>query len=181
MDSALHILSVCQCPVIRNMVIERHNIANRMILKVVSEGSYGSSLMHMDVGSRNHLGQHNVYINEQAYNRVIPPYIFGFSIPDRARCKCSRLDAILVTPCLTNPSRCASPSHRVVCSMRGNEEARSSATPARQLHKLNIHNRHAKPGAQLEASQQQHSELCKQLQGAETTLHTILLVVGGTN
>eukprot|EP00983_Pelagomonas_calceolata_P073237 1152055-Pelagomonas_calceolata.AAC.2 len=37
-----------------------------------------------------------------------------------------------------------------------------------------------RPGAQLEASQQQCNELCQQLQGAETTLHTILLGVGGT-
>eukprot|EP00983_Pelagomonas_calceolata_P082976 1156055-Pelagomonas_calceolata.AAC.2 len=36
-----------------------------------------------------------------------------------------------------------------------------------------------RPGAQLEASQQQHSELCKQLQGEEITLHTILLGVCG--
>eukprot|EP00983_Pelagomonas_calceolata_P060687 1146486-Pelagomonas_calceolata.AAC.1 len=40
MDSALHILSACQCPAIRNMVTERRNIASRMILKVVSKGSY---------------------------------------------------------------------------------------------------------------------------------------------
>eukprot|EP00983_Pelagomonas_calceolata_P077559 1153918-Pelagomonas_calceolata.AAC.1 len=51
MDSALHILSGCQCPVILNMVTERHNIASRMILKVVSKGSYGSNLIHMDVVS----------------------------------------------------------------------------------------------------------------------------------
>eukprot|EP00983_Pelagomonas_calceolata_P010244 333069-Pelagomonas_calceolata.AAC.1 len=43
MDSAFHILSVCQCPIIRNMETEQHNIAGRMILKVVSEGSYGSN------------------------------------------------------------------------------------------------------------------------------------------
>eukprot|EP00983_Pelagomonas_calceolata_P052551 1142891-Pelagomonas_calceolata.AAC.2 len=36
-----------------------------------------------------------------------------------------------------------------------------------------------RPGAQLEASQEQDSELCKQLQAAEITLHTILLGVGG--
>eukprot|EP00983_Pelagomonas_calceolata_P063045 1147564-Pelagomonas_calceolata.AAC.3 len=34
-----------------------------------------------------------------------------------------------------------------------------------------------RPGAHLEASQQQRSELCKQLQGAMITLHTILLSV----
>eukprot|EP00983_Pelagomonas_calceolata_P093278 1157757-Pelagomonas_calceolata.AAC.25 len=58
------------------------------------------------------------------------------------------------------------------------------------MFKLNIQNRHiylmetkccddTRPGAQLEASQQQHSELCKQLQGAEITLNTIILGVGG--
>eukprot|EP00983_Pelagomonas_calceolata_P044386 1139274-Pelagomonas_calceolata.AAC.1 len=34
MDSALHILSCCQCPVVRNMLTECHNIACRMILKL---------------------------------------------------------------------------------------------------------------------------------------------------
>eukprot|EP00983_Pelagomonas_calceolata_P052021 1142657-Pelagomonas_calceolata.AAC.8 len=76
-------------------------------------------------------------------------------------------------------------------SIRGNVEARSSTTPARQLHKSNIQSRYihltetkycedTRPCAELEASQQQYSELCKQLQGAETTLHAILLGVGGT-
>eukprot|EP00983_Pelagomonas_calceolata_P074056 1152384-Pelagomonas_calceolata.AAC.3 len=37
-----------------------------------------------------------------------------------------------------------------------------------------------RPVFQLEASQQQHRELSKQLQSAEITLHTILLGVGGT-
>eukprot|EP00983_Pelagomonas_calceolata_P108457 1159460-Pelagomonas_calceolata.AAC.8 len=66
--------------------------------------------------------------------------------------------------------------------MRGNKEVRSSTAQVRQLHELNFHNRHihlieikhcedTRPGAQLEASQQQHSELCKQLQGAKVTPH----------
>eukprot|EP00983_Pelagomonas_calceolata_P083343 1156139-Pelagomonas_calceolata.AAC.8 len=57
--------------------------------------------------------------------------------------------------------------------MRGNEEARSNTTPAslRQLRELNVQNKDMRPGAQLKASQQQHSELCKQLQGAEITPH----------
>eukprot|EP00983_Pelagomonas_calceolata_P054974 1143912-Pelagomonas_calceolata.AAC.1 len=49
MDSTLQILSGCQCPPIHNMVTER--LASRMIVKVVSEGFYGSNLIHMDVGS----------------------------------------------------------------------------------------------------------------------------------
>eukprot|EP00983_Pelagomonas_calceolata_P017912 561772-Pelagomonas_calceolata.AAC.1 len=75
--------------------------------------------------------------------------------------------------------------------MRRNEVVRSSTTPARQLHELNIPNCHVhlieikcckdtRPSSQLEASQQQHSELRKQLQGVEITLHTILLGGSGT-
>eukprot|EP00983_Pelagomonas_calceolata_P069182 1150284-Pelagomonas_calceolata.AAC.2 len=80
MDSALHILSGCQCSAIRNMVTERHNIGTRMILKVVSKGSYGSNLIHMDVGSADRLAQHDLHITEQISNRVIPPYLFDPSI-----------------------------------------------------------------------------------------------------
>eukprot|EP00983_Pelagomonas_calceolata_P047074 1140457-Pelagomonas_calceolata.AAC.1 len=84
MDSTLHILSGCQCPVIRNMVSERHNIASKMILKVVSEGSYGSNLIHMDVGSTGCLAQHDLHITEQVSNCVIPPCLFHPSILDQA-------------------------------------------------------------------------------------------------
>eukprot|EP00983_Pelagomonas_calceolata_P023046 725840-Pelagomonas_calceolata.AAC.1 len=62
----------------------------------------------------------------------------------------------------------------------------SSTTPAKQHHKLDIENHHidlielkycgvARPGAQLNASKQQHCELCNKFEGAEITLHTILL------
>eukprot|EP00983_Pelagomonas_calceolata_P011147 358911-Pelagomonas_calceolata.AAC.1 len=60
MDSALHNLSGCQCPVMRNMVTERHNIACRMILKLDSEGSYGANLVQSDVGNTNRLAQHDL-------------------------------------------------------------------------------------------------------------------------
>eukprot|EP00983_Pelagomonas_calceolata_P089551 1157324-Pelagomonas_calceolata.AAC.1 len=43
---------------------ERHTITNRTILKVVSEGFYGSNLVHMDVGSADHLAQHDLHITE---------------------------------------------------------------------------------------------------------------------
>eukprot|EP00983_Pelagomonas_calceolata_P027375 860065-Pelagomonas_calceolata.AAC.1 len=113
MGSAFHILSGCQCPAIRNMVTERHKMASRMILKVVSEGSYGSNLIRMDVGSAARLAQHYLYITEQISNRVTPPYLFDPSIPDQARCTSSRPDAILITPCPANPNRPPPPSsHR---------------------------------------------------------------------
>eukprot|EP00983_Pelagomonas_calceolata_P054281 1143635-Pelagomonas_calceolata.AAC.12 len=95
MDSALHVLSGCQCPAIRNMVTERHNIASGMILKVVSEGSYGPNLLQMDVGSADRLAQHDLHITEQISNRIIPPYLFDPSIPDQAKRTSSRPDAIL--------------------------------------------------------------------------------------
>eukprot|EP00983_Pelagomonas_calceolata_P089811 1157348-Pelagomonas_calceolata.AAC.4 len=162
MDSALHILSGCQCPTIRNLVTERHNIASRMILKVVSEGSYGSNLLQMDAGSADYLAQHDLHITEQISNLVMPPYLFDPSISDQARRISSRPVAILVTPCPANPNRPpTSLSHRVLRSTRRNEEGRSSTTPARQFHELNIQNRRihlieitycedTRPGAQLE-------------------------------
>eukprot|EP00983_Pelagomonas_calceolata_P084766 1156422-Pelagomonas_calceolata.AAC.3 len=142
-DSAPHILSGCQYPIIRNMITEHHNIASRMTLKVVSKGSYGSNLLHMDVGSADRLAQNDLHITEQVSNRVIPPYLFDPSIPDQARRNSSCPDAVLVTPCPAIPNRPPTPSsHRVLRSMRRNDEVRSSTTPARQLHDLNIQNRH---------------------------------------
>eukprot|EP00983_Pelagomonas_calceolata_P065915 1148783-Pelagomonas_calceolata.AAC.7 len=143
LDSALHILSGCQYPAIRNMVTERHTIASGMINKVVSEGSYGSNLLQMDVGSTDRLTQHDLHITEQVSNCPAPPYLFDptGSIHDQARCNSSCPDAILVTPCPANPNiPPTSPLHRVLCSIRRNEEERSSTTPARQLHELNVQN-----------------------------------------
>eukprot|EP00983_Pelagomonas_calceolata_P008678 283402-Pelagomonas_calceolata.AAC.1 len=95
MNSALHVLSGCQCPVIHNMVTERYNITSRMILKEVSEGSYGSNLVRMNVGSTDRLAQHDLQITEQVSKRVISPYLSDPSIPDQARRTSSRPDAIL--------------------------------------------------------------------------------------
>eukprot|EP00983_Pelagomonas_calceolata_P000049 1214-Pelagomonas_calceolata.AAC.1 len=121
----------------------------------------------MDVGSADRLAQHDLHITEKISNHVIPPYLFDPSIPDQASRTSSRPDAILVTPCPANPNTPPPPSsHQVLCSMRCNE-LRSSTTLARQLHELNVQNRHihlieikyckdTRPDAQLEASQQQH-------------------------
>eukprot|EP00983_Pelagomonas_calceolata_P060954 1146606-Pelagomonas_calceolata.AAC.1 len=139
MDIALHILSGYQRPAIRNMVTERHNITSRMIVTVVSGGSYGSNLIHMDVGSADCLDQHDLHITEQTSNRVILPYLFKPSIPDQDRRSSSRPNDILVMPCPANPNIPPTPpSHQVLRSMRRNEEVRSSTTPARQLRELNI-------------------------------------------
>eukprot|EP00983_Pelagomonas_calceolata_P026961 847379-Pelagomonas_calceolata.AAC.1 len=69
MDSALHVLSGCPFPVIRNMVTERHSIASGMILEEVSKGPYRSNPIHMDVGIAGRLAQHDLQITEQVSNR----------------------------------------------------------------------------------------------------------------
>eukprot|EP00983_Pelagomonas_calceolata_P066673 1149151-Pelagomonas_calceolata.AAC.2 len=84
-DYPLHILSGCQCPVIRNMLSERHSIGSRMILKVFSEGSMGSA---------DRLVQHDLDIPEQVPNREMPPYLSDPSIPDQA----NRLELRDATP-----------------------------------------------------------------------------------
>eukprot|EP00983_Pelagomonas_calceolata_P004877 159874-Pelagomonas_calceolata.AAC.1 len=76
MDSALHILSGCPCPVMRNMVTERHNIACGMILKLVSEGSYEANLVQLDAGNTSHLAQHDLQVPEQVSNRAVPSNLF---------------------------------------------------------------------------------------------------------
>eukprot|EP00983_Pelagomonas_calceolata_P079475 1154686-Pelagomonas_calceolata.AAC.2 len=143
MDSALHILSGCQCPVIRDMVTEFHNIASGMILTSISRGSYGSNFIQMDAGSADRLAQHDLHITVQVSDRVIPPHLFNLSITDQARRTSSCLDAILVIPCPANLIRPPThPSHRVLHSMRRNEGVRNSTTPSRKLHELSIQNRH---------------------------------------
>eukprot|EP00983_Pelagomonas_calceolata_P002467 82577-Pelagomonas_calceolata.AAC.1 len=99
MDSALQILSGCQCPAIRNMVTdsrsERRCIASRVILILVGKGPCGSNLVHIDEGSAGHLAQHDLHITEQVFNRAIPPYLFDPSIRDQARRTSNHPDAII--------------------------------------------------------------------------------------
>jgi len=71
-DSALHILSGCQHPIIRNMVTKRHNIAGRLITKAMSKGSLGSCLVSTDVGSADKHRMQNLQIPVTAETRVPP-------------------------------------------------------------------------------------------------------------
>eukprot|EP00952_Eustigmatos_sp_NYUAD-ZCMA_P007810 32894-Eustigmatos_ZCMA.PRE.1 len=50
-DSALHMLSGCKHTVLKSMIIERHNIATRLIIKALSTGPFGANLCYTDVGS----------------------------------------------------------------------------------------------------------------------------------
>jgi len=97
-DSALHILSGCQHPIIRNMVTKRHDIAGRLITKAISKGSLGSCLVSTDVGSANkHRMQNLQQIPATAEFRVSPAWIFAINHNRRDRLT-SCPDATLVNP-----------------------------------------------------------------------------------
>eukprot|EP00983_Pelagomonas_calceolata_P061666 1146919-Pelagomonas_calceolata.AAC.1 len=78
MDSALHILSGCQCPVMRNMDD----------FETGSGGSYGANLVQLDVGNTNRLAQQHLQVPEQ--ESWVEPMI-----PIQTRRNSSRPDAIL--------------------------------------------------------------------------------------
>eukprot|EP00983_Pelagomonas_calceolata_P055264 1144073-Pelagomonas_calceolata.AAC.4 len=151
MESTLYLLSGCQCPVIKNMVTEQHNIA---------------SIMIFESGSADCLAQYDLHITEQVSNRAILLYLFDPIIPDQARRYSSRPDTILVTPCPTNPNKpLYSPSHRVLRSMRGKEKNNFSLAtscieypkPLYSLHRIR-YCEDKMPNAQLETSQQQQQQ-----------------------
>eukprot|EP00983_Pelagomonas_calceolata_P019455 611739-Pelagomonas_calceolata.AAC.1 len=87
MDSALHILSGCQCPIMRNAVTERHNIACRMISKLVSEGSYGANVVQLNAGNTNRhgLAQHDLQVPEQISNPAVPSNLLKPMVPIQTR------------------------------------------------------------------------------------------------
>ncbi len=96
-DSALHILSGCWHPIIRNMVTECHNIAGRLITKAISKGSLGSCLLSTDVGSADKHRIQSLQIPVTAESRVPLAWIFAINHNRRDRLT-SRSDPILVTP-----------------------------------------------------------------------------------
>eukprot|EP00983_Pelagomonas_calceolata_P068250 1149832-Pelagomonas_calceolata.AAC.2 len=89
-NSTLHILSGCQCPVMRNMISERHNNARRMILKLVSEGSYGAILVQLDAGNTNRVAQHYLQVPEQVSNCAVPSNLVKPTISIQTRRNSSR-------------------------------------------------------------------------------------------
>ncbi len=78
-DSALHIFSGCQHPIIRNMVTELYNITGRLITKSISKGSQGSCLVSTDVGSADEHCMQNLQIPVTAESRVPSAWIFAIN------------------------------------------------------------------------------------------------------
>eukprot|EP00983_Pelagomonas_calceolata_P005921 196112-Pelagomonas_calceolata.AAC.1 len=61
------------------MVIKRHNIASRILLKGVSRGPLGAGLASIDIGSADCLALQDLQIPEHSTNRTLPKYIFPSS------------------------------------------------------------------------------------------------------
>ena len=55
-DGISHMLGSCTHPMMKAVFIERHNIAARMVLKLLLEGSHGNCYILADIGSTTRLG-----------------------------------------------------------------------------------------------------------------------------
>eukprot|EP00983_Pelagomonas_calceolata_P083734 1156222-Pelagomonas_calceolata.AAC.4 len=181
LDSAIHILSGCKNSTMSNMVTERHNIASRILLKAISKGPLGAGIASMDIGRADRLALQDLQILEHATNRTLPKRIFPRRFPDKVPRPNSRY--LL----------------RSAGGRRGGgnreDSAPATATPpnskARHPSQLLPDQRHVhlvevkycedtRPKSQLEASKQQHDNLCCHLSraSAQVSLHIDLLGVG---
>ncbi len=59
-DSALYFLSGCRHKIISGMIIERHNVACRLIMKAISKASLAGRFVQLDAGSTDRLAQQNL-------------------------------------------------------------------------------------------------------------------------
>eukprot|EP00983_Pelagomonas_calceolata_P040601 1137683-Pelagomonas_calceolata.AAC.2 len=141
----------------------------------------------MDNGSADRLPLQNLQIPGHSTNRTFPKYIFPRHFPDKQRLTSSPPDAILFVPMKRVPMTDSRYLLRSRGGRRGNREhsAPATATPPtckRHVHLVEVKYREdTRPKNQLEASKQQHRDLCHHLSrgSAQVNLHTILLGVGG--
>ncbi len=58
------------------MIMDRHNVACKLIMKAFSKGSRTGCSVHMDASSAERLAQQNLQIPEHAKNRTLPSWLF---------------------------------------------------------------------------------------------------------
>jgi len=67
-----------------------HNVACRLIVEAVSEGSLADCLVHLDAGSTLRFAQQNLQIPEHANNRTLPSWLLDARLSARDRLTSSR-------------------------------------------------------------------------------------------
>eukprot|EP00983_Pelagomonas_calceolata_P074279 1152493-Pelagomonas_calceolata.AAC.5 len=187
-----------------DMVTERHNIAIRILLEGVSKGPLGAGLASMDICSADRLALQDLQIPEfisvfkHSTNRTLPKYILPCRFPEKQRLASSCPDAISVVPMKRVPR---TNSRYPLRNRGGHGRHRERSAPAtaspptsevchhsqllpgqRHVHLVEVkYYEGTRPKNQLEASKQQHHDLCRHLSrtSAQVILHTLLLGVGG--
>jgi len=74
-DSQIHMLSSCQNASIQNMVTERHSIASRIIIKILSNGDFGGNITFTDIGSETRRAQQSLVLPTHVANRTLPQFL----------------------------------------------------------------------------------------------------------
>ncbi len=72
-DSQIHMLSGCQNASLQNMVTERHNIASRLIIKILNKGDFGRIIIFTDIGSETRMAQQSLVLPTHVANRTFTP------------------------------------------------------------------------------------------------------------
>jgi len=103
-DSALHILSGCQYPKMRNMIIKRHNMASVLIYRALQKGPYGANqIAYTDIGSADKLSEQGLDLRNTA-NKTLPSWLLP-KLTAHALKASSCPDAILILPSTVCSSR----------------------------------------------------------------------------
>jgi len=74
-DSQIHVLFGYQNASIQNMVTERHNTASRLIIKTLSKGKFGGSIVSTGIGNEAQMAQQSLVLPEHAANRTLSQWL----------------------------------------------------------------------------------------------------------
>jgi len=92
-------LSGCQLETMNNMITERHNIATILIVKAISKGEYGGSIIYTDVGSDLKFTEQNLTRAEHTHiaNKTLPSWLLPY-LSNTELARASRPEIILALP-----------------------------------------------------------------------------------
>jgi hypothetical protein len=185
------------------VITERHNSSFSMIFKAISKtGSLESCFVCMYLGSSERLAMQNLQIPNTAENRIVPKWLFPPRFSNKNRFISSRPDAVLLVASIsakeqqtsneggwvlrsgkgqlreTGSTSTAPPAATNRSTFSRQHQPRDLSILQREIHLIMIkYCEDTRPQNQLSAAQEQHKDLCSNLQGASATLLTIFLGV----